>query len=113
MIQARPYEFMVSYTPHIPVYLTSVRYSSVTGQVSVRQMVTSTWSSLFWIAVVILGMVMPLVAVVSSFLTGLEGASMTFIYGAILSGLIGDLAMRYLILKCGMYSSLIPSSISV
>jgi sulfite dehydrogenase (quinone) subunit SoeC len=104
---------LIGYLLLIPVYLMSVRYSSVNGQVSVRHMVTSRWSSLFWVAVVILGMVMPLVAVVSSFLSGLEGASISFIYAAILSGLIGDLAMRYLILKCGIYSPLIPSSVRV
>jgi sulfite dehydrogenase (quinone) subunit SoeC len=104
---------LIGYLLLIPVYLMSVRYSSVTGQVSVRHMITSRWSFLFWIAVVILGMVTPLVAVVSSFLTGLEGASISFIYAAILSGLIGDLAMRYLILKCGIYSPLIPSSVRV
>jgi hypothetical protein len=34
---------------------------------------------------------------------------MTFFYAAILAGLMGDLAMRYLLLKCGLYSPLIPS----
>jgi formate-dependent nitrite reductase membrane component NrfD len=65
----------------IPVYLMSVRYTSSTGQFSV-----------------------------SSFLTGLEAGGSALLYAAILSGLIGDLAMRYLLLKCGMYAPLIPSS---
>jgi formate-dependent nitrite reductase membrane component NrfD len=94
----------------IPVYLMSVRYTSSAGQVSVRHMVLSEWSPLFWIGVIILGMAVPLTAVISSLLTGLEGASVALLYAAILSGLIGDLAMRYLILKCGMYAPLIPSS---
>ena len=94
----------------IPVYLMSARYTSITGQISVRQMVLSQWSPLFWIAVVILGMVIPLTAVINSFLTGMETASAGFLYFAIFSGLIGDLAMRYLILRCGLYSPLIPSS---
>lgn len=94
----------------IPVYLMSVRYTSLTGQASVRYMVVGKWSPLFWIGVVILGMVIPLMAVINSFLTGLETGPAAFLYAAIFSGLIGDLAMRYLILKCGMYSPLIPSS---
>jgi formate-dependent nitrite reductase membrane component NrfD len=73
-------------------------------------MLLSKWSPLFWIAVVILGMALPLTAVISSFFTGLEGASVAFLYAAIFSGLIGDLALRYLVLRCGMYSPLIPSS---
>jgi formate-dependent nitrite reductase membrane component NrfD len=94
----------------IPVYLMSVRYTSSTGQISVQYMLQSKWSPLFWIGVVILGMVIPLAAVVTSFLTGLEAGGTAFLYAAILSGLIGDLAMRYLLLKCGIYSPLIASS---
>jgi formate-dependent nitrite reductase membrane component NrfD len=73
-------------------------------------MLQSTWSPLFWIAVVILGMVIPVTAVINSIVTGLEGISMAFLYAAIFSGLIGDLAIRYLILRCGVYGPLIPSS---
>jgi len=101
---------LIGYLLLVPVYLMSVRYTSSAGQVSVRHMVLSEWSPLFWIGVIILGMAVPLTAVISSLLTGLEGASVALLYAAILSGLIGDLAMRYLILKCGMYAPLIPSS---
>ena len=73
-------------------------------------MVLDKWSPLFWIAVVIVGMVIPLTAVISSFAIGLEATPMAFLYIAILCGLLGDLAMRYLILRCGLYSPLIPSS---
>jgi len=94
----------------IPVYLISVRYTSSTGQVSVRNIVLRKWSPLFWIVVVVLGMVIPLVAVIISLTSGLEGSPVAFLYAAIFSGLLGDLAMRYLILRCGLYSPLIPSS---
>ena len=101
---------LVGYLLLVPVYLMSVRYTSSTGQVSVSYMLKSQWSPLFWIAVVILGMVIPLTAVINSFFTDLEAISTTFLYSAIVSGLIGDLAMRYLILRCGVYGPLIPSS---
>ncbi len=101
---------LIGYLLLIPVYLMSARYTSSTGQLSVRHMVSRKWSPLFWIAVVVLGMVIPLAAVIKSFLTGLETGSAALLYGAILSGLIGDLAMRYLVLKCGLYSPLIPST---
>ena len=100
---------LIGYLLLIPVYLMSVRYTSATGQVSVTYMLQGKWSSLFWIAVVILGMVIPLAAVINSIVAGLEGISMAFLYIAIFSGLIGDLAMRYLILRCGVYGPLIPS----
>ncbi len=101
---------LLGYIFLISVYLMSVRYTSSAGRVSVRHMMLGTWSPLFWIAAVILGMAVPLAAVIKSYLTGLETGNATFLYGAIISGLIGDLAMRYMILKCGLYSPLIPCS---
>ncbi len=101
---------LIGYLLLIPVYLMSVRYTSLTGRVSVKYMISDKWSPLFWIAVVILGMVIPMAAVITSFVTGLTSGSLPFLYVAIFSGLIGDLSMRYLILRCGVYSPLIPSS---
>ncbi len=101
---------LIGYLLLVPVYLMSVRYTSSTGQVSVRYMVQGQWSTIFWVGVVVLGMLMPAVSVINSILTDIETVSMTFLYTAILSGLIGDLAMRYLILRCGVYGPLIPSS---
>ena len=94
----------------IPVYLISVRYTSLTGQASVKSMVLGKWAYQFWIAVVLVGMVIPLLAVINSFFSSPEAAPVALLYGAIFCGLLGDLAMRYLILRCGMYSPLIPSS---
>lgn len=101
---------LIGFVLLIPVYLMSVRYTSLAGKASVRYLVLSKWSLLFWIVVVILGMLMPSVAVISSFILGLEASPVTFLYTAIFFGLLGDLAMRYLILRCGLYSPLIPFS---
>jgi formate-dependent nitrite reductase membrane component NrfD len=100
---------LLGYLFIIPVYLISVTYTSSLGQVTVRHMVTGRWSGVFWGVVVLLGMAIPLISIIVSMVYGLEGANMTFFYAAILSGLIGDLGMRYLLLKCGLYSPLIPS----
>jgi formate-dependent nitrite reductase membrane component NrfD len=94
----------------IPVYLISVRYTSLTGQASVKSMVLGKWASLFWAVVVVIGMVVPLSAVITSFLVGLDATPAALLYSAIVCGLLGDLTMRYLILRCGMYSPLVPSS---
>ncbi len=94
----------------IPVFLVSVRYTSLTGRASVKYMVLGKWAPLFWILVVIMGMVVPLIAVITSFLLGLEATPEALLYAAIFSGLLGDLATRYLILRCGLYNPLIASS---
>lgn len=101
---------LVGFILLIPIYLISVRYTSLTGQTSVRYIIGGKWSRLFWIVVVVVGMVIPLAAVISSLLVGLGSTPAALLYIAILCGLLGDLAMRYLILRCGMYSPLIPSS---
>lgn len=100
---------LIGYLFLIPIYLISVRYTSSLGQVTIKHMVLGKWSGVFWGIVVALGMVVPLVSVIVSLVAGLEGSNMTFLYAAILSGLVGDLGMRYLLLKCGLYSPLIPS----
>jgi len=102
---------LIGFVILIPVYLLSARYISTTGQASVRSMVSGKWSPLFWVVVIFLGMVIPLAAVTSSFALGLEETPAAFIYVAIISGLLGDLAIRYLILRCGLYNPLIPFSI--
>ena len=102
---------LIGFVVLIPVYLLSTRYISTTGQASVKYMVLGKWSPLFWIVVVFLGMVIPLAAVISSFILGLEATPLAFIFVAIISGLLGDLVIRYLILKCGLYNPLIPFSI--
>jgi len=102
---------LIGFVILIPIYLLSARYISSTGQASVKYMISGKWSPLFWIVVVFFGMAIPLAAVVSSFMLGLEETPGALIYVAIISGLLGDLAIRYLILRCGLYNPLIPFSI--
>ena len=101
---------LMGYVILIPIYLLSTRYTSVTGQASVRYMLLGRWSIVFWILVVLVGMGMPVAAVISSYVMGLETTPVAFLYIAIFSGLIGDLTVRYLVLRCGLYSPLIPIS---
>jgi polysulfide reductase chain C len=96
----------------IPVYLISIRYTSNTGKASVQQMVAGKFSALFWIGSVLAGMAVPASAVIFSYANGLEATPLLFIAIAILCGLAGDLSVRYLILRCGLYSPLIPYSVS-
>ncbi len=49
-------------------------------------------------------------AAITSFAAGLENTPRVLLYAAIGSGLLGDLATRYLILRCGLYHPLVPSS---
>ena len=101
---------LIGFVILIPVYLVSVRYNLSAGQASLKAIVLGKWSPLFWVGVVITGMAVPLAAVIISFLSGLESLPISFVYLAIACGLLGDLAMRYLILRCGFYTPLISFS---
>jgi formate-dependent nitrite reductase membrane component NrfD len=101
---------LVSYIVLLTVYLTSIRYGSVTGQYSVREIVVGKWWPVMWLVVVVLGMALPIGVVATSYAVGLEKVPAAVLYISIFYELIGDMAMRYLILKCGFYSPLVPSS---
>jgi hypothetical protein len=100
---------MVAFLVIFPTYLISARYGLSAGNVSVREIVIGRWWPLFWIVVVVLGIGFPLGVVINSFVVGLEATPALFLYGAIVFELIGDLALRYLILKNGFYNPLVPS----
>jgi formate-dependent nitrite reductase membrane component NrfD len=92
------------------VYLISVRYASKAGEVSAREIAFGRWAPLFWIVVVALGIAMPLGVVILGLITE---TPVPLIYIAVLCGLLGDLATRYLILKVGYYNPIVPSSVYI
>jgi len=94
----------------VVVYFIGVRYSSITGNVSVREIVLGRWKPLFWIGVILIGIMIPLGVVVSSYTMAIERIPIVLLWLSIFAGLLGDLILRYLILKNGFYNPLIPSS---
>jgi formate-dependent nitrite reductase membrane component NrfD len=101
---------LVAYAALLVVYLVSVRYVNPTGKLSVQEIVVGRFKALMWLVVVLLGLVFPVTVVLISLNTGLENMPAGVLYLSIFCELLGDLAMRYLILKGGLYSPLIPSS---
>lgn len=95
----------------LAVYLISMRYGSPAGGVSVREIVKGRWAPLFWIVVIVSGLAIPVGTVIVSFLAGLEATPVALLYIAIFCGLLGDLATRYLILRCGYYHPIVPSHV--
>ncbi len=94
----------------VAAYLVSVRYSSKAGEVSVREIVVGRWWALFWIVVVLLGVAFPLGVVSSAVVSGLETIPAVLLGLSIFFELLGDLSLRYLILRNGFYSPLTPIS---
>ena len=101
---------IVAYVFLLIVYLISVRYTNPTGKLSVQGIIFGKFKALMWLVVVVLGLVVPVAVVMVSFNTGLENMPVGALYISILCELLGDLTLRYLILKGGLYSPLILSS---
>jgi len=101
---------LIAYIVLLVVYLISVRYTNLIGKISVQRIVSGEYWALMWFVVVLLGLIFPVVVVIISLNTGIENMPSVVLYLAIFCELIGDLTMRYLILKQGVYAPLVPSS---
>jgi len=104
---------LLAYIVLIIVYLIGVRYTNPTGKVSVQKIVTGGYWPLMWIGVVLIGLAFPTAVVVASLSSGIENIPPGVLFAAIFCELVGDLIMRYLILKGALYNPLIPSSASL
>jgi formate-dependent nitrite reductase membrane component NrfD len=93
----------------IPAYLISARYSSPAGDISVKEIVASKRWPIFWFLVVIIGIIIPVVVALSIVISGMQ-LPLVLTWVAIICGLIGDLTMRYLLLRNGYYAPMTPIS---
>ena len=94
---------LVIYAIIIAGHLWISTYSSNTARNSVKTVVAGDQAWLFWIVIVFIGIVAPMVIT----LTAAESSQALFIVSAVCV-LAGNLALRYSILRAGMYSSLLP-----
>jgi formate-dependent nitrite reductase membrane component NrfD len=100
--------FLLSFIFIVFLYLFGARYRGVAGNLSVREIIRGTWAPLFWVAVVILGMVLPIIVGGLGWL--LFEVPTILLYAVIIFELLADLSLRYCLLRCAFYAPLIPSS---
>ena len=101
--------FLLAFIVIVVIYLLSIRYQGIAASVSVKQIVTGRWAALFWIMVVALAMVLPLIVALTSWAGGASIPN-ALLYVVIIFELMGDLALRYCVLRSGYYSPLIPAT---
>jgi sulfite dehydrogenase (quinone) subunit SoeC len=85
----------------IGTYLINASYQSLTAEYSVKQLIVGRVARMFWIGVIFLGIVMPLVISFISLYT--VEASPPLMILAVLSHTIGAFALKYCVLKVGIY----------
>lgn len=91
-----------------PTYLITARYGSSAGKISVSEIVKGKWWPFFWVGVILFGIAMPIGVIIASLVVGVSGIPVSLLYLSVAFELIGDLILRYLILKAGYYNPLVP-----
>ena len=90
----------------IVMYLWSATYMGATAKHTVMELIRGSLTSIFWIGVVLLGIIIPITISVTSYFVG--EASSALLLTAVISEIIGGLALRYVVLKAGVYTPLLP-----
>jgi formate-dependent nitrite reductase membrane component NrfD len=92
----------------ISTYLLNSSYRSETAKLSAKRLLVGEVALSFWIGVVILGILVPLIISIAGYFTA--EISHTALYVAIATHTIGAFALKYCILKVGIYKPLIPKA---
>lgn len=98
---------LVAFAFLLALYLWSIRYRSNAASEAIRRIVRGDLTLLFYLGVIFVGLIYPLTVAGLSFTLGIGVLSSGVIMAAIVCGCIGDLSMRYCILKGALYSPLI------
>ncbi len=91
----------------IGVYLWNTTYSSTAASDAVKRLIGGSLALLFWIGVFLFGIAIPIVISITSYFAGESSSGL--LITAIVSEIIGGLALRFAILKAGMYTPLLPA----
>jgi formate-dependent nitrite reductase membrane component NrfD len=89
----------------IIIYLWTAANREVTGKKSVMEQMRGSLAPVFWIGIVLLGIIIPLAIAFTSLMTG-EVSSALLIAGVVCE-VIGGLSLRYCVLKAGAYKPLV------
>ncbi len=91
----------------IVVYLISAGYTSSVAKISIRELLKGPSAFMFWGGLIILGLAVPAAISVVSLFSGGEASSVLLII-AIAAHTLGAFALKYCLLKVGIYRPLLP-----
>jgi len=98
---------LIGFAVILIVYLWNTTYSGAAARDAVARVVGGNIAVIFWVGVVLLGVIIPIAISVTTLFA--SEASAALLITAVVSEILGGLALRYVILKGGMYSPLVSS----
>jgi formate-dependent nitrite reductase membrane component NrfD len=98
---------LIAFAVIIGVYLWNATYSSTAARDAVVRLIGGALAPLFWIGVFLFGIAVPVVISVTTYFT--HDASAALMITAVVSEIIGGLALRFAVLKAGVYAPLLPA----
>ena len=93
----------------IATYLLNSSYQSSTAHLSVTEMLRGRVALLFWLGIVLCGIIIPLVVSFLSIFT--RNGSIALLIGVIICHTFGAFALKYCILKVGIHKPIVPKII--
>ncbi len=94
------------------LYLVTARYASNIGSQSIYRILRGDLATVFYPFGAAIGIIFPLAVAVYGLVNGLASMPAAILFSAIICSLIGDLAIRYCILKAALYTPLLPVAAS-
>ena len=91
----------------IVTYLISAGYTSAVAKLSIQELLKGPSAFMFWVGLIFVGLVVPAVISAVSLFSGGEASSVLLII-AIAAHTLGAFALKYCILKVGIYRPLFP-----
>ena len=92
---------LIAYAVFLAIYIWVATYESTAARDSAMRILRGNIASVFWLLVVLLGIAIPMIMLFAS------SATAVLVIAGILA-IIGGVALRYSILKAGVYSPLLP-----
>jgi formate-dependent nitrite reductase membrane component NrfD len=88
-------------------YLISANYTSVVSRFSIKELIAGPESFAFWVVLIGIGLIVPATISVVNILQGADASSILLIT-AIICHTLGAFALKYCVLKVGIYRPLLP-----
>ena len=98
---------LIAFAIIVAVYLWNATYSSTAARDAVIRLIGGALAPLFWVGVFLFGILIPVTISVVTY--WVHDASSGLLIFAVVSEIIGGLALRFAVLKAGVYEPLLPA----